>query len=88
MTTIDTWVVVSKDEDGLLRPIALGKKNWLFVGSQAAGQRAAALQSPLETARLNGIAPLASLTDTLEKLPTWPHSRLDGLLPLRKVPAA
>jgi hypothetical protein len=59
----------------------------LFAGSEATGQRPAALQSLLETARLKGIEPMAWLTDTLEKLPTWPSSRLDELLPLRKVSA-
>jgi hypothetical protein len=68
-----------------IRPIAVGKKNWLFAGSERAGQRAAAIQSLLATAKLNGLEPLAWLTDTLEKLPTWPKSRLDELLPLRSM---
>ncbi|MBL8398717.1 MAG: IS66 family transposase [Candidatus Accumulibacter sp.] len=70
--------------ENAIRPIAIGKKNGLFAGSEAAGQRAAAIQSLLETARLNGIEPMAWLTDTLEKLPTWPNSRIDELLPLKK----
>ena len=69
-------------ENGI-RPIALGKKNWLFVGSERAGCRAAAIQSLLATAKLNGLEPLAWLTTTLEKLPTWPNKRIDELLPLR-----
>lgn len=69
--------------ENLIRPIAVGKKNWLFAGSERAGRRAAAIQSLLATARLNGLEPAAWLKDTLEKLPTWPHSRLDELLPLR-----
>jgi hypothetical protein len=64
-----------------IRPIAIGKKNWLFAGSERAGVRAAAIQSLLGTARLNGLDPLAWLKDTLEKLPTWPNSRIDELLP-------
>ena len=68
-----------------IRPIAVGKKNWLFAGSERAGQRAAAIQGLLATAKLNGLEPLAWLTDTLEKLPTWPKSRLDELLPLRSM---
>jgi transposase len=71
--------------ENCIRPIALGKKNWLFAGSERAGQRAAAIQSLLATAKLNGLEPLAWLTDTLEKLPTWPNSRLDELLPLRSM---
>lgn len=70
--------------ENAIRPIAVGKKNWLFAGSEAAGKRAAAIQSLLETARLNGIEPMAWLTDTLQKLPTWSNSRLDELLPLKK----
>jgi hypothetical protein len=66
-----------------IRPIAVGKKNWLFAGSERAGQRAASIQTLLGTARLNGIDPAAWLKDTLEKLPTWPASRIDELLPLR-----
>ena len=72
--------------ENAIRPIALGRKNWLFAGSEAAGRRAAAIQSLLETARANGIEPLAWLTDTLEKLPTWPYRRLDELLPLKMRP--
>ena len=69
--------------ENTIRPIAIGKKNWLYAGSERAGRRAAAIQSLLGTARLNGVEPLAWLKDTLEKLPTWPNSRIDELLPLR-----
>ncbi len=65
-----------------------GKENCVLDSAEAAGQRAAALQSLLETARLNGIEPMAWLTDTFEKLPTWTNSRLDELLPLRTLLAA
>jgi hypothetical protein len=67
--------------ENTIRPIALGKKNWLFAGSERAGQRAAAIQTLLGTAKLNGLDPAAWLRDTLEKLPTWPNSRIDELLP-------
>lgn len=69
--------------ENAIRPIAIGKKNWLFAGSERAGKRAAAIQSLFGTARLNGLDPYAWLRDTLEKLPTWPYSRIDELLPLR-----
>lgn len=68
--------------ENAIRPIAIGKKNWLFAGSERAGKRAAAIQSLLGTAKLNGIEPYAWLKDTIEKLPTWPYSRIDELLPL------
>jgi transposase len=73
--------------ENAIRPICLGKKNWLFTGSERAGQRAAAIQSLLATAKLNGLEPLAWLRDTLEKLPSWPNSRIDELLPLRNATA-
>jgi hypothetical protein len=69
-----------------IRPVAIGKKNWLFVGSERAGARAAAIQSLLYTAKLNGLDPAAWLRDTLEKLPTCPNSQIDSLLPLRPSP--
>ena len=69
--------------ENAIRPIAVGKKNWLFAGSERAGKRAAAIQTLLATAKANGIEPFSWLKDTLEKLPTCPNSRLDELLPLR-----
>ena len=66
-----------------IRPIAVGKKNWLHVGSERAGKRAAIIQSLLGTARLNGIHPTEWLESVLEVLPTWKYSRLDELLPLQ-----
>jgi transposase len=67
--------------ENAIRPIAIGKKNWLFAGSERAGRRAAAIQSLLATAKLNGLEPLAWLTNTLEKLPACPNSQIDSLLP-------
>ena len=67
-----------------IRSIAIGKKNWLFAGSERAGRRAAAIQSLIGTAKLNGLDPHAWLKDTLEKLPAWPNSRIDELLPFPK----
>ena len=69
--------------ENAIRPIAIGKKNWLFAGSERAGKRAAAIQSLLGTAKLNDIEPCAWLKDVLDKLPVWPNSRIDELLPLR-----
>jgi transposase len=65
-----------------IRPIALGKKNWLLTGSERAGQRAAAIQTLLGTAKLNELNPAQWLKETLGKPPTWPNSRIDELLPL------
>ncbi len=74
--------------ENLIRPIALGRKNWLFAGSLRAGQRAAAIMSLLHTARLNGHEPYAYLKDVLERLPTQRASALGELLPYRWEPGA
>jgi transposase len=67
--------------ENAMRPIALGRKNWLFVGSETAGERAACLMSLIESAKLNGHDAWHYLKDILTKLPTWPNSRLQELLP-------
>jgi transposase len=67
--------------ENAIRPIAIGKKNWLFAGSERAGRRAAAIQSLFATAKLNGLDPARWLADTLAKLPTCPNSKIDSLLP-------
>jgi transposase len=64
-----------------IRPWAVGKKNWLFTGTQLAGQRAAAIMSLIQTAKLNGHDPHAYLKDVLARLPTQPASALHELLP-------
>lgn len=69
--------------ENTIRPIALGRRNWLFTGSERAGRRAAAIQSLLATAQLNGLEPYAWLKETLEKLPVWPYRRIDELLPVK-----
>ena len=63
-----------------IRPIAIGRNNWLFAGSLRAGKRAAAIMSLVHSARLNGHDPYAYLKDVLERLPTQPASRIDELL--------
>ncbi len=63
-----------------------GRKNWLFVGSEQAGERAAVLMSLIESAKLNGHDAWFYLKDILTKLPTWPNSRLAELLPHRWTP--
>jgi transposase len=63
--------------------MALGRSNWLFAGSLRAGQRAAAIMSLIQSAKLNNHDPHCYLKDVLERLPTQPASRLDELLPHR-----
>ncbi|MCC6997683.1 MAG: IS66 family transposase [Deltaproteobacteria bacterium] len=66
-----------------LRPIATGRKNYLFCGSDARAERAASMYTLLGTCAMAGVDPRAYLTDVLRKLETqrWPWSRLDELLP-------
>lgn len=70
-----------------IRPVALGRKNWLFAGSLRAGQRAAAVMSLIQSAKINGLDPHAYLKDVMDRLPTWPNSRISELLPHRWCPA-
>lgn len=64
-----------------IKPWAMGRKAWMFVGSQIAGQRAAMVMSLVQSARLNGHDPFAYLSDVLRRLPTQLNSRIEELLP-------
>ena len=64
-----------------IRPLALGRKNWLFAGSDTGGERAAAIASLVATARLNGRDPEAYLRDVLERIADHPVARVADLLP-------
>ena len=64
-----------------LRGIALGRKAWLFAGSDRGGQRAAAMYSLIVTAKLNGIDPQAFLADVLARIAAYPAHAIDELLP-------
>jgi transposase len=64
-----------------LRGIALGRRSWLFAGSDRGGQRAAAMYSLIITAKLNDVDPQAWLADVLARIADHPASRLDELLP-------
>jgi hypothetical protein len=64
-----------------LRGIALGRKSWLFAGSDRGGTRAAAMYSLIVTAKMNDIDPQAWLADVLARIAEHPASRLDELLP-------
>ena len=64
-----------------LRGVAVGRKNWLFTGSEDGGKRAAVIYSLIETCKLSGIEPFEYLRDVLERLPTHPASRVEELTP-------
>ena len=68
--------------ENCIRPVAVGRKNWLFAGSLRAGQRMASILSLLvETAKLNDHDSYVWLRDVLTRLPSWPNSRIRELLP-------
>ena len=64
-----------------MRPIALGRKNYLFMGSERGGKSAAIAYTLIETAKLNGVDPQAWLTDTLGRIADHKISKLDELMP-------
>ncbi len=64
-----------------LRGIALGRKSWLFCGSDLGGVRASAMYTLIGTAKLNNVDPQAWLADVLDRIRETPQNRLDELLP-------
>ena len=67
--------------ENAIRPLAVGRKNWLFIGSQQSGERAAVIMTLIESAKLNGHDPWAYLKDVFERLPTLKNADLNLLLP-------
>src|SRR5215831_14760593 len=63
------------------RVMALGRKSWLFAGSDGGGQRAAAMYSLIITAKMNDVDPQAWLADVLARIAEYPAHRIDELLP-------
>ena len=64
-----------------MRAVALGRKNYLFVGSQTGGKSAAIAYTLIETAKLNGVDPQAWLASTLARIADHKINRIDELLP-------
>lgn len=67
--------------ENAIRPVAIGRKNYLFAGSHNGARRAAMLYSFLGTCKINGVNPFEWLRNTLEKIPTHPVNRIQELLP-------
>jgi transposase len=67
--------------EGALRKAALGRKNFLFVGHEAAGENLAGLYALVATCEANGVNPEAYLKDVLLRVQTHPNSRIEELLP-------
>jgi transposase len=64
-----------------IRPLALGRKNWLFAGSDTGGDRAAIMYTLIETAKMNSLNPEAYLRDIIARIADHPINRIDQLLP-------
>ena len=62
--------------------IAIGRRNWLFAGSKAGGERAAAIYSIIETCKLNSVEPFAYIANVMQRIAAgWPNNRVDELMP-------
>ncbi len=93
--SLNSWVELTRHlEDGAvpidnnfierqIKPWAMGRRAWLFCGSELAGQRAAIVMSLVQSAKLNGHDPWDYLRDVLERLPSHPNNCIDELLPHR-----
>jgi transposase len=68
--------------ENAIRPTAVGKKNWLFFGSEEAGARNAVLYTLIQNCRMHGIDPYAYLKDLLQRLPTTTNQQVSDLTPL------
>ena len=87
-TTDGRLAIDNNASENALRRVALGRKNWLFAGSDNGGCTAATLFSLIATCQRHGVEPWAYLCDVLTRLAATPVSQLDGLLPDRWQPAA
>ena len=86
MTPVQRLVslLIGRDKEAieyLHRSLALGRRNWTFAGSDAGGERAAAIYSLIETAKLHGLDPEAYLRHVLERIASYPVNRVHELLP-------
>ncbi len=87
--TTDGRIELSNNEiENAVRPVAVGRRNYLFAGSHDAAQRAAVVYSLLATCKKHGVEPLAWLTDVLGRIPEHKFSKVAELLPHRWSPKA
>ena len=64
-----------------IRPLALGRKNWMFAGSDSGGDRAAVMYTIIQTAKINALDPEAYLRALITRIDHHPAKRIDELLP-------
>jgi len=76
-----TWLIDNNRIENSIRPVALGRRNYLFAGSHDAAQRAAMMYSLLGSCKMNGVNPRKWLTHVLTVIPDWKANRLAELLP-------
>ncbi len=76
-----TFEIDNNAAERSIRPISLGRKNWLFAGSDKGGERTACILSLIETCRLNGIDPEAYLREVLARIADHPITKISELLP-------
>ena len=84
-TTNGEWNIDNNWVENSIRPVALGRKNYLFAGSHSAAQQAAILYSFLGTCKINKVEPFQWLKNTLEKIPDCKVNDLEKLLPVKKL---
>jgi transposase len=78
---LSRYSLTNNAADRALRGIALGRKSWLFAGSDRGGDRAALMYTLIVTAKLNDVDPQGWLADVLARIAEMPQSRLHELLP-------
>uniref|UniRef100_A0A6V7KMM0 Uncharacterized protein n=1 Tax=Bracon brevicornis TaxID=1563983 RepID=A0A6V7KMM0_9HYME len=78
----DGWLEIYNNiAENALRGVALGRKNWLFAGSDKGGEAAAIIDSLLGTCKLNGVEPEGWLREVIGKINDWPSNQVHELLP-------
>ncbi len=80
-TTIGALEIDNNRIENAIRPLALGRKNYLFVGSDEGGKRAAMMYSFFASCKIHHLNPLEWLTDVLRRMPNHPINQIDELLP-------
>ncbi len=84
LTVFTTNSIIEIDNNRIenaIRPLALGRKNYLFVGSDEGGKRAAMMYSFFASCKIHHLNPLEWLTDVLRRIPNQPINQIDELLP-------
>jgi hypothetical protein len=83
----DFLAIDNNASENAMRPIAVGRKNWLFCGSDNGGRTAATWMSLTASCKGRDVEPFAYLRDVIERVSTHPNSRIAELLPDRWKPA-